>query len=287
METKICTTCKVIKPLSEFCKDKFNKDNLDYECRCCNKMYRAENADNIKKSSKKYHNNNKDKAHEYYLINKERFSEKAKEYYLINKEEILQKTKEYAKENKEKTREWKVAWCSRNKESIGEKREKNKDEINRRRRELYQENNNDRLIAATQYREKNREKIRKWGRDYWNRAKTNPMKRLKVNISSSMCISLNGNKNGYRWEGLVGYTLVDLKNHLESLFQDYMTWDNYGRGGWEIDHIYPVSRFNFISTECDDFKKCWALENLQPLWEKENQRKGNKLNYRYENNSIK
>lgn len=63
---------------------------------------------------------------------------------------------------------------------------------------------------------------------------------------------------------LVGYTLVELMEHLESQFTKGMTWDNYGE--WHIDHIRPVSDFNFITHNDSEFKECWSLWNLQPLW---------------------
>ena len=72
----------------------------------------------------------------------------------------------------------------------------------------------------------------------------------------------------------MGYKLQDLKNHLESKFQDGMSWKNIGV--WHIDHIRPISSFNFESFEDIEFKKCWALNNLQPLWAFDNLSKGNK-----------
>ena len=77
-------------------------------------------------------------------------------------------------------------------------------------------------------------------------------------------------------EELCGYTPKKLREHMESLFREGMSWDNYGRDGWQIDHIRPVSSFNYTTTECEDFKKCWELNNLQPLWAKDNMSKGNK-----------
>lgn len=82
---------------------------------------------------------------------------------------------------------------------------------------------------------------------------------------------------GRTWESLVGYTLGDLLRHLERKFLPGMSFDNYGRNGWEVDHIIPRSAFNYNSAEDIDFKRCWALENLQPIWRKDNQRKGAKL----------
>jgi len=80
-----------------------------------------------------------------------------------------------------------------------------------------------------------------------------------------------GDKKGRGWEQLVGYTIKDLMKHLQKRFTDGMSWDNYGE--WHIDHIIPVSKFNFTSTDDFDFKRCWALSNLQPLWAGENMKK--------------
>ena len=86
--------------------------------------------------------------------------------------------------------------------------------------------------------------------------------------------SLGTDKNGAKWEEVVGYSLDELKSHLEKQFQPGMTWDNYGK--WHIDHIKPISSFNINGINSDDFKKCWSLNNLQPLWAKDNLQKGNK-----------
>lgn len=63
--------------------------------------------------------------------------------------------------------------------------------------------------------------------------------------------------------------------HLEEQFKSGMNWDNYGK--WHVDHIKPISLFVFTSYEDEEFQKCWALENLQPLWAEENLKKGVKF----------
>ena len=70
------------------------------------------------------------------------------------------------------------------------------------------------------------------------------------------------------------FSPIEFQYHFEKLFVDGMSWDNYGE--WHIDHIRPVASFNFDSTDHPDFKKCWALNNLQPLWAKDNMKKRNK-----------
>ena len=75
---------------------------------------------------------------------------------------------------------------------------------------------------------------------------------------------------------ILGYTGHDLVAHLESQFKEGMSWEN--RSEWHIDHIRPISSFDYTSTEDESFKECWALENLQPLWASENIIKGSKWN---------
>jgi len=43
---------------------------------------------------------------------------------------------------------------------------------------------------------------------------------------------------------------------------------------WQVDHIIPLAAHNFISSGGIDFKRAWALKNLQPLWAYDNQSKG-------------
>ena len=78
----------------------------------------------------------------------------------------------------------------------------------------------------------------------------------------------------------LGYKPDELKEHLENLFEEGMTWDNYGK--WHIDHKIPDSWFSYSSTDDVEFKECWALSNLQPMWAWQNIDKNNKYegNYR-------
>lgn len=143
----------------------------------------------------------------------------------------------------------------------------------------YRENNPEKEKARfNKWREDNLGHYRKYHKEYQREKKKNePIFKLNCNLSNAIGGSLRGNKNGRHWEGLVGYTLDDLKEYLESLFMKGMTWENYGRNGWHIDHIVPISLFNITSVKCKGFRACWALENLRPMWEGENIRKGNKL----------
>ena len=102
--------------------------------------------------------------------------------------------------------------------------------------------------------------------------RANPKTKLSYRISAYIRKSLNGGKKGKHWEDIVGYDVTQLKEHLEGLFTEGMSWDNYGE--WHIDHKRPIASFYFESPTDQDFKECWALENLQPLWAIDNFKKG-------------
>ncbi len=159
------------------------------------------------------------------------------------------------------------------------------------------------------WRNRNIDKYRKYQKEYQNKwkkenaqyikeyserwAKDNPeknknylkkhnkkrLKRIDYKISNTIrfavWLSLKNKKAGRGWESLLGYTVIDLMKHLEGQFENWMNWNNYGE--WEIDHIKPISSFSFTSVEDEDFRKCWALNNLRPLEKSKNRKKYNKI----------
>ena len=102
-----------------------------------------------------------------------------------------------------------------------------------------------------------------------------PRGAINTRIAVLVRISLKGNKHGCHWENLVGYTLAQLMRHLEKHFLPGMSWET--RSLWHIDHKIPLSAFNFECPQDIDFRRAWALKNLQPLWKQDNLVKNNKL----------
>jgi hypothetical protein len=96
---------------------------------------------------------------------------------------------------------------------------------------------------------------------------------LNRRLSCSIFQSIRDNKQGRRWEDLTVYTVEQLKEHLEAKFQPGMSWENYGK--WHIDHVIPKSWWEYEKPEDREFKQCWSLANLQPLWKIDNIKKGN------------
>lgn len=118
--------------------------------------------------------------------------------------------------------------------------------------------------------------------DYWTeysnkRLSTDP--RYKLTKRLRTCVYMKLKNRGIKKDGSVfsslDYKVDDLRKHLESRFLPGMTWENYGE--WHVDHIIPDKAFNYSSMNDEEFRKCWSLENLQPLWAKDNLSKGAKF----------
>jgi hypothetical protein len=101
--------------------------------------------------------------------------------------------------------------------------------------------------------------------------------RIRSAISSRISCGIKGGKNGRSIIHILGYSIEELKNHLERQFIAGMNWDNYGK--WHIDHIVPLSAFNITSTDCQDLRIAWGLPNLRPLWAIDNIRKNAKITH--------
>ena len=86
-------------------------------------------------------------------------------------------------------------------------------------------------------------------------------------------LKTSGKKRERHCREYIGCSPGFLRNHLESLFQPGMTWENHGE--WHVDHIIPLSWFPLREDPSLIFVAShWT--NLQPLWAAENLRKSNK-----------
>jgi hypothetical protein len=204
----------------------------------------------------------------FYFINRTRrfetrckkcINEYQKAYQNNNADKIKTYKKEYAKENSEALTKKSVEWAKNN----IEKKRRNSRRWARKFRRLYPEKHRE-------YESKRRK----------NKRATDKKYALSNNMRAAIWQTIKGNKRGRTWQGLVGYTVDELKRHIEKQFTEGMSWDNYGK--WHIDHAIPISVFNYETPEHEDFKRCWALENLQPLWAMENIIKNAKLDHHFQ-----
>lgn len=103
---------------------------------------------------------------------------------------------------------------------------------------------------------------------YKNRRKITK-NRIDDSIRSRLYLSLKKSYRSKKYEDIFGYSLEDLASHIERQFIGKMSWDNYG-SYWHIDHIRPLSSFNYQSIKDQQFLDCWCLSNLRPLAVKDN-----------------
>ena len=132
------------------------------------------------------------------------------------------------------------------------------------------------------HRELWRERNRQWRMDNPEKAKkacSNWYKRIPNKIQaclhSRVYESFDGKVKGFLLWEILGYSCADFMTHIESWFHSGMSWDNHGE--WEIDHIIPISFFQYDSFADVEFKMCWRLENIQPMWKHEHRCKATKI----------
>ena len=119
--------------------------------------------------------------------------------------------------------------------------------------------------AVKSWRSENKEKVT----DYYAKMYASDRGNIAVRISRGISKAIGAEKAGRHWEEMVGYSLDELKNHLERQFVKGMNWENKSK--WHIDHIVPKHSFSLDSSE--SIKACWALSNLRPIWASENCKK--------------
>jgi hypothetical protein len=160
-----------------------------------------------------------------------------KKYLIKNKERLTEYHKEWSKENRDRLNEYHKEW-----------------------------------------RGKNIDKHREVKRTYQkNKRHADPIYKLISNFRTAIYTVLKEHNLGKytNYFKMVGYLPQDLRTHLEKQFTNGMSWENYGK--WHVDHIKPISSFTFNSSEDEEFKECWSLDNLQPMWGIENIKKSNKI----------
>jgi len=207
--------------------------------------------DNPKKI-KQYNDNAKEYKHQWYLYNHKRQLDLHKKWRKDNPDYIKKYSKKYYKENSEKIKKRVKLWVKNNPQ---------------RKKESYKK-----------WKLNNVYKVRKYTRQWENnRYKIDIKYNINRKISRAIQHSLKDNKGGRHWEDLVGYTLKDLIKRLKKTMPKGYDWNDYLEGKLHVDHIIPISVWNFDNSEQINFQKCWALKNLQLLPAKENMIKHDKL----------
>jgi len=188
---------------------------------------------NKKEYQKEWRLKNKEYYKEWFLKNKEHKKEYDKEYYLKNIEHKTEYYKEYYLKNIEHIKEYRL----KNKEYLKEWFLKNKQHTRDYERNKYRTDINFRLAHLCRNR---------------------ILKALKGIGKSASTMKL------------IGCTIDELRSHLESLFEPWMTWENHGL--WDIEHKKAMSNFDF---RCPvQQHACCHWSNLQPMEHVANMKKG-------------
>ena len=141
-----------------------------------------------------------------------------------------------------------------------------------------------RAKVCPEFRERNQRKVRAWCEQNHDRhlasARERRAKRYKSDIQFKLGLCLrrrlymavrNNHRSGMAVREL-GCSIAELRQHLERQFKPGMTWENWGLGGWHIDHIRPLASYDLSDTE--QVRAACHYTNLQPLWAGDNIRKG-------------
>lgn len=231
-----CGKCGTAKPLSEFHKHKDRKDGVATTCKSCVSEY----------------------SRKHYLGRRDEGAAHRKSLWEQDK-----KIREGAQEAGEVTFT-SVQTCKRNHED----------------KARYTRNGLCRACCLLRTREAQKKTSKYILRAKSKRRYHNRLKRDPDFLCSSACrsmvrrvLSLEGKSKNERTSKILGYSAVELREHIERQFLKGMNWDN--RSDWHIDHITPIAEF--IREGIRDPAVINALPNLRPMWAKENLEKGDKL----------
>ena len=165
------------------------------------------------------------------------------------------------RECKECKRKFDKIYRSKNKEKIAETKKR----CQEKKPDLYKK-------KAAEWGQKNPEKRKEILKKFWKKKRLTKHgcieSRWAVGIKS--CFKRNGTTSYKNWRKVLGYSPKELCDHLEKQFEPGMSWDLFINGKIHIDHIIPKGAFYYESVDDKEFKDCWALSNLRPVWNKEN-----------------
>lgn len=264
--SKKCTRCNKMFDMGSF---KFDAKKLTYakQCMAC----QAKQLANVMK----HYNANKDKDH---------YKSKLKQYKKTYRAgDAFQKNKEERKNDPEvqaHKREYNRNWNLNNPEKYRESQkacykrfyEKNKDsEEYKAKKKAYA------TSPEAKTKRNERQRIRR---------KEDPLYALRDNLSNRIRRALrsHGATKTNKTIEYLGCSISVFRKHLESQFQEGMSWRNYGRKKkddtdeeekyWEIDHINPIK---YKNPSEEEIKGRLHYTNCQPMWADENRAKSNRF----------
>lgn len=201
----------------------------------------------------------KEKANNWRKANPEKARQRdIANYYKTDSEKRRRRARKYRRANKDKAKQYNQKWEAKNRE----------------RRVQYRKD----------WRKANPEKKKAIDNRYMKKYLSTVRGSLSQRVSNLIRRTLKNGKNGAHWEDMMGFTYDQLKAHLNKTMPAGYTWDDLDK--LHLDHITPISAHNFEKVTDEDFKRAWALKNLQLLPAKENMQKGAKLDKHFQPSLI-
>ena len=246
-DTKICTKCdeELAATSENFNKHPNGQYGLNPKCKNCEKAYKKA----------------------YREKNKARLAAEEKQRYEDNRESVLAQRLEFRNKNRELLRERDREWKEKNPEKVKASRKKHYEKV--KDTDEYKIMS---IEARIKYKTKRKER-------HLERMRTDPQYKLGDILRKSVNKYLKGYKSDHTIE-LLGCSIAEFQEHLESQFIEGMSWENYGvyrvdeERRWHCDHILPCTSFDL--TDPEQQKECFHYTNFQPLWGDLNISKGNK-----------
>lgn len=275
--TKICKKCGRELPIDAFSKRRYESGNYGYEGQCKECRRRPE-----------YQKEWREK-HPYYRRKGEylKMCPECRRNFMThnpNQSYCSESCRlDYTKPGRKLTRYLKSLTPEERKKIYQERyiNKYGKEHINERRKEyrkLYRETHrNEYNKRRAEYRKRYKEK-NGIGNVYYYKKKrldTDVSFRFVENLRKKLYLTLRGYGKYNSTLELLGCSVDEARQYIESQFTKNMTWDNWGIHGWHIDHVIPISYFNL--EDPDQQRQCFHYTNLRPLWGKENIRKSNKI----------
>lgn len=195
-----------------------------------------------------------------------------REWRRKNKEKVKETNKKYRNKHKEEAIEYHKQWRNKNREKLRvyyQNKYKEDSEAYKKRNIKYRETHQE---QEKERRRKYKQTHKKEVYEYEMNRRKNPINKLKLDIR---CLIKNTFlkkhfKKNTKTEKILGCSLDFFIEYLQSKFQEGMTLENHGL--WHIDHIKPIA----LATTEEEVIKLNHYTNLQPLWAKDNLKKGAK-----------
>ena len=155
------------------------------------------------------------------------------------------------------------------KEQQQQYRDDNKDKVAELSKVYHKNHRAELLEYKKEYKKNNKEKINEY---YKYKKLTDPLFKISGNMRSIIrgAFRNNGYTKTSKSHEILGCSFEELKKHLESQFEPWMSWDNYAlydgnlNTGWDVDHIEPLNPKGIERTE-EDIIRLNHYTNLRPL----------------------